>query len=470
MKALNTVKMMFMSTLVMITAWQGVKAQENDDLYFNSSDRQTVKVDKSVLKSQKNAIVSNTDYKEISASTENFSAKNVNPEYIAKYKDIEEDGSAANAALENGTYSGDDYFVEDYESQKQNHETTAEDYLNSKKYDRNYTSNAGTNASSNTGFMPNMSVSTYMGFGGSPYGYSPYGYGMGYGPSYGMSIGMSWGMGYNPWNSFYSPYSMYYSPYSMYYDPWRSPYRSGFYDPFYSPFGYSSYNPYRYGSYGYYGYGSYCPLGLTGIAVASSGSSASNSYYTTENGTRIEYRPRTATRSNSSEYVRSTSGANDRIRRVENSENIRTVTRSTPSSTSGRVAKDYAATQNEYYNNSRTGRTSTSRTTTQPTSTSISNRLRSSSNSSSRDYSSSAINTNRPSRTDSYNSGSTYQRNMSTSGSSGRSSSSYSSPSRSSYSRSSGSSSYSSGSSGSSSSSYSSGSRSSSSSSSGRRP
>ncbi len=464
MKALNTVKMMFMSILIVISAGQVVKAQEYDDLYFNNSDRQTVKIDKSVLKSNQNAVVSNADYKEISATTENFSAKNVNPEYIAKYKGSEKDGSAAVENLENGTYSSDDYFVEDYESQKKNHETTAEDYLNSKKYDRNYSSYAGTNA----GFRPNMSFNTYMGFGSpfgySPYGYSPYGFGMGYGPAYGMSVGMSWGTGfYNPWNSFYSPYS-------MYYDPWFSPYNSGFYDPFYSPYRYSAYNPYRYGSFGYYGsYGGYYPAGMGGIYVVSGGSSGSNSYYTTETGKRIEYRPRTATRSNSSEYVRSTSGTSDRIRRVENSENIRTVTRSTPSTSSGRVAKDYSGTQNEYYNRSRTSRTSTGRTTA-PAATSINNRLQSSSNSSQRDYSSSAINTNRPSRTANYNNGNTYQRSSGSYGSSGRSSSSYSSPSRSSYSNSSGSSGYTSGSSGSRSSSYSGASRSSSSSSGGRRP
>ena len=90
-------------------------AQEYDDMYFNKSDRKTVKVEKvaSTTTLDKNNNASN--YKKISESTETYSAKNVNPEYIARYKSTESNEVNEQLKNENKSYASDDYFVEDYD-------------------------------------------------------------------------------------------------------------------------------------------------------------------------------------------------------------------------------------------------------------------------------------------------------------------------------------------------------------------
>ena len=86
-------------------------AQEYDDMYFNKSDRKKIKVEKKVAISDKNTT---TDYNKITESTEAYSAKNVNPEYIARYKSTEAD--ELNSTSQD-SYGSKDYFVEDFDKQ-----------------------------------------------------------------------------------------------------------------------------------------------------------------------------------------------------------------------------------------------------------------------------------------------------------------------------------------------------------------
>jgi hypothetical protein len=429
MKATDLMKTFGLSLLILFaaTALNAVKAQEYDDLYFNGSDRKTVKIDKALLKSQQNDVVSSSDYKEISGTTENFSAKNVNPEYIARYK-----SSDQNEANESSAYSGEDYFIEDYEANKEK-VASGENYLNSRKYNREYTRQT---APSNT-FDPMWQFNTFMGFGapmgmgfGAPWGMRP-GFGFGYGPYSGwnMSMSMGWGTG------FYNPYSMWNSPFAMY-DPWFDPwYGSGFYNGFNSPFAFG-YNPYRFGGFGlhnsWYGGGWGRP-----IYVVNAGMHNSDMIYRTPSGSRMEYQPRTSTRSNTASYVRPQSS--DRVRRAESTSNLRTVSRERASDASGRIATDYARTQNEYYNRSRSARVQSARSDLQQSSSQVNQRLMNRAGTSTRDYRSSSMINNRPVRSDSYNrssGSSTYQRSdrsySNFDSNRSRSSSSYSSPSRSS--------------------------------------
>ena len=64
-------------------------AQEYDDMYFNKSDRKKVKTNNPEELTASSKSVSTSDYKEITESTEGYSSKNINPEYIAKYKSNE---------------------------------------------------------------------------------------------------------------------------------------------------------------------------------------------------------------------------------------------------------------------------------------------------------------------------------------------------------------------------------------------
>ena len=88
MKALKIIKFstLTLSLLGILVIYSSVNAQEYDDMYFNKSDRKTVKVEKTVTSS---ALKNTSDYKKITESTEAYSAKNINPEYIARYKSSE---------------------------------------------------------------------------------------------------------------------------------------------------------------------------------------------------------------------------------------------------------------------------------------------------------------------------------------------------------------------------------------------
>ncbi|MCK5699970.1 MAG: hypothetical protein KAI29_02420, partial [Cyclobacteriaceae bacterium] len=118
MKALKSIKFLtlLISLLSITVIYSSVNAQEYDDMYFSKSDRKTVKVDKTAVISNNNKNNTNANYKEITKSTETFSAKNVNPEYIARYKSTESNQAKEQTAQENDSYSSKDYFVEGYDN------------------------------------------------------------------------------------------------------------------------------------------------------------------------------------------------------------------------------------------------------------------------------------------------------------------------------------------------------------------
>lgn len=449
MKSIKSIKILSLSVgmLGMTVLYSAVNAQEYDDMYFNKSDRKTVKVEKPVVIPE-----NSKDYKEIAESTEAYSAKNVNPEYIARYKSSESNQIEDQSAQNNESYSREDYFVEGYDDKdytsdpnKNEIDYTAlalRDKMSYSNYNRSFAS-------------PSWRFSPYMNMGfGNPfygYGYDPfmmgsglsmgigYGFGSGFYPSMSYGMSMSWGTGYNPWG-WGGYYPGYYSPYGM----------GGFYDPWGPMYGYTPYSRFGYSPY----YGRYGGLYPSVIVVNNSGSDYIN-------GRKIEYKPRTTRSAATPRYSRTNT---ENVRVASNDTKVRIPNRTISTSASnGRVSRDYSKVQNEYYSRSRRSTSSAQRIST---SNNVRNSYRRGSASTSR-FNASSINNNKPSRVSSgssqYNRSSNRSNAYSgySSGTRRSSSSSFSTPSRNSsgYSRSS----FSSGSSGSRSSSYSSGSRSSSS-------
>jgi hypothetical protein len=426
-----------------LVAFSSVHAQEYDDMYFNKSDRKTIKSEKKALVSADLKSSGTANYNQATKSTEIYSAKNVNPEYIARYKATE-----SNEAQEgnNSNYKSSDYFIENYNTPDSSigiHQNQI-DYAALNKRDQMSYSNYNNNFSNS-----NWRMNPYMNMGfGRPWGYSPYmmgydpfmmgydpfmmGYGpgmtmgMGYGfgtgfyPSMSYSIGMSWGTGYNPWGGWggypYSPYGM-----RGFYDPWA-------WGPSYG-FGYSPYwgSGFGYGFNSFYGY-------PRPVYVVNK-----NEYY----NNNVSYQPRTV-RNTSTPRVATSNSENVRVSSADSKirvPNTRTVATNTAD---GRISRDYSKSQNEYYNTSRRTTSSSERIAT-----STSNRNAYTRTSGSATGYTSPISNTKPDRLSNSSSGI----NRSTSG---NSNSSFTSPNRSgsSYDRSS----YSSGNN---SSSYSSGSRSS---------
>ncbi|MDZ7606364.1 MAG: hypothetical protein U5K79_12435 [Cyclobacteriaceae bacterium] len=408
--------------------------QEYDDMYFTKSDRKTVKVE---AKRTNSSEVSAPSYKEAVSTTESVSSKNINPEYIARYKETESDDESA--------YSNQDYFVEDYNKDSLN--TRQIDYAALNTRDQMSQSNQNRNYSyPSWGFSPFMSMGYGMGY-GMPYGYGYDPFMMGYGPSYSMgfgfgsgfypsmsmSIGMAWGTGYNPWGG-WGTYP--YSPYGMY-----------GYDPFAYGFGYPSYYGSRFSPYSGFGmYGMNSFYGNNRPIYVINGSEQNQMY---KPRTNRSYADSKISRTNATQNAR-ISSTSSRVRVPESVTN-------SPTDNNRVSSRDYSKTQNEYYNDARRNASSTSRITAAESTRS--SYLRNSSSS----QSSSTINENRPSRSTGFSnysgqstSGTRSTSSYSSTGS--RSSSSYSTPSSRGTSSGSNNSSFSSGSSSRSSSGYSSGS------------
>lgn len=430
MKALKSIKFLSLSiSLLSLTVfYSSVYAQEYDDMYFSKSDRKTVKVEKTTVLSKENKNHNNTNYKTISETTETYSAKNVNPEYIARYKSSESNETNDQSVNNDDSYSSQDYFVEGYDKDQYVSDSKKEeiDYAALNKRDQmSYSNYSRSNSSPSWRFSPYMSMGYggYSGYGGyGRYGYDPFmmghgsgmtmgigfgfGSGFGYSPSMSYNIGMSWGTGYNPWGGYGNP---------GYYNP----YRRGFYDPWGPSYGYSGF-----GGYG----GGYCPS----YSLASYGGSnviVGGSDYV--NGRNIQNKART-TRSSST--ARSTRTSSDKLRVVSADSKIRVPSRvSNASASNGRTSKDYSKVQNEYYSQARRNSSSTKRISTSNNSR---NSFRRTSTGTATRYASS-ISNNKPSRSNGYSSG--YSRSTSKSSSSysgnnssgSRSRSSYSSPSKS---------------------------------------
>lgn len=95
-------------------------AQEYDDLYFFKSDRKKVKYDEG--KSQNVNYSSETSVSDYQPKntlenynySNSFSARQVNPEFIAQYQ-AENSEQGSGTAPSNDTFSSEDYFIEDYQ-------------------------------------------------------------------------------------------------------------------------------------------------------------------------------------------------------------------------------------------------------------------------------------------------------------------------------------------------------------------
>ncbi len=246
---------------------------------------------------------------------ENFSSRNVNPEYISRYQ-----------ATENATTPEDGvvYFDEGVQQQ------TATGNINA--YDNYTASNGGSGSNS-----PNVNFNFGLGFGYSPYGWgmSPYmginyGWGMMPGLSIGIGIGMGWG---------YPMYPGYGWGYPMY-----PGYGWGY--PMYG-YGYPVYPTYPI----YPGYPSYIlPGGEYGSRQVVYGARPTRGSSITNTGIRVSeagVMPGTAR----AEARKSPNAVNSSARRLVASENSRVATR------------DFSSSQNDYYNSSRSRTTTTTKNT-----------------------------------------------------------------------------------------------------------
>lgn len=470
MKACRLMKIMVASIFGLLIAAPNLSfgQDEYDDLYFTPKDRKEVKYEadynfnvKSVSDYDKQTVAKNTETGDVINPTyspsvygdleEDYSSKNVNPEYIARYKSNPKEASSEEIIAE-----GDSYYEEDYLRTDISEKGTMKSSTNAYSYPSTFYGACDPRMRSS--MYGSSFYDPFMGGGFSPGWNIGLGYSFGYMPGFNMSIG--YGSGYNPW------YSPFYSGYGG---------MSRFYNPYYSPWADPMYNSmmYGYGGPGYYNpYGMYDPYSMY-----------NNSMYTGYNTSTVNSGVIAQTVTTSSpdnngiinpNYRNRVSRGSDVYSRNDNVPNRRTASeerisaQDNESTVNARTAnKDYSISQNEYYNSrtaSRNGnstyasnRSSNGSTVntrnvsgnTVGTSSATSARVRSSRNTSS-DYSRPSYRSAKSSKT-SYNSlgrsssssNSSYYKSRSSSGSSfsSGSGSSYRSSGSSSGSRSSGSSS-----------------------------
>jgi hypothetical protein len=190
---------------------QYASVSEYDDIYFSSADMREVNYASLVQNNEAQNFSSYHNNSE-NVQIENFSAKNVNPDYIARY------ANQSNASTQN--FGSDDYFVKDYGNTGLNN-------------NRNFASQ-GENTTYN-----NYRITNNNGFGGM----NPFAMGMGFGMSpwgmggFGMNPWNMGGFGMNPWNM--GGFGM--SPFGF--DPFFDPFfpRAGFRTGFSMGFGFSNF-------------------------------------------------------------------------------------------------------------------------------------------------------------------------------------------------------------------------------------
>jgi hypothetical protein len=186
----------FLAGVVSISAFS--QNIEIDDIYFNSRDRAKLNEKKA---SADIARLRNTEERDALNSTINpsdsYSARNINPEYDSQ------------SILEgDANYTGEDYFVPNYQPTGVNQNLSNSSNWNSSPFNNNYYSNNYYNPYGyNQGFG-----SFYPSMWGSPYGFNNgpgwnmslgYGWG-GWSPGWYGGMGYGWGNSWNPWNSFYN--------------------------------------------------------------------------------------------------------------------------------------------------------------------------------------------------------------------------------------------------------------------------
>lgn len=190
---------------------------ENDDMYFNSKDREKLRTEKGDASFNDKI---DSDYntfrkkhfdknepeaevvKENTNPTDSYSSRTINPEYISR--------SSSEQASED-----ENYYVEGYVPANTYDSYSASGNNNNWNYNNSYYGSYGYNSPSSALYNPYCGTCSQ--------GMSPYYYGgsglalsLGYmwgspGWNYGMSYG--WGNSYNPYNYYPSYYSSYYSPY-----------------------------------------------------------------------------------------------------------------------------------------------------------------------------------------------------------------------------------------------------------------
>lgn len=179
---------------------------ETDDLYFMAADAKVA----TEFAVQNNNRENFKQLEQINAEEyvpENFSAKNVNPEYLAKYQSQDTDSDEGTVYFDESTG-----------------ETIAREGGDINIYN-NFRGNSGNNFNS-WNMNPWMMSSFY-----SPLAFSPWGFGGFYdpfwGPSYfrpGFNLSLGFGLGFG------SRFGWGFG------NPWRYGYGMGYYDPFYSPY------------------------------------------------------------------------------------------------------------------------------------------------------------------------------------------------------------------------------------------
>jgi hypothetical protein len=227
-------RMVIGSLLATLVAFQ-VMAQrtENDDMYFNSKDREKLKAETPVASASVNDKIDN-DYKAFKKKhfeedgeteeaatqhvnpTDSYSARTINPEYISR------------SSSEQASEDEQNYYVEGYTP------TPAYDSYSSGNYNDYNNGNNNFNNNNNYGYGYGYSGSAYNSWYSPYYGYcnpamSPYYSG---GPGWTMTLGYMWGSpGWNSgWNygASYAWGSPYYNPYS-YYQPYGYGYPTYYY-------------------------------------------------------------------------------------------------------------------------------------------------------------------------------------------------------------------------------------------------
>jgi hypothetical protein len=198
---------LLLGSLLSLMAFSGLAQVENDDMYFNSGDRQKFKEARSsqvAYASTKESKIKENDPSEDVNPTDSYSARNTNPEFSAR-------SNAESAQQDN-----QDYFVQNYKYHNANN-------LNNWNSDfNNWYGNSWYNSSYYSPGIYGWNSPYYGGYSSfsNPW-YNPYfqsGWSSSFSYYYGNNWNYGWGMGYNygcPYNGWGSPfgYSSFYSPY-----------------------------------------------------------------------------------------------------------------------------------------------------------------------------------------------------------------------------------------------------------------
>ncbi|MGB5931111.1 MAG: hypothetical protein WBH03_23215 [Cyclobacteriaceae bacterium] len=221
MKPFNIFKfsLLLASPLVLLGCAGDQYAQQSstDDLYFSRSDRKVTQPYQEDLSSS-SSIGYSEDYlrnreTDLDYGDEEYTARDVNPEYIAKYKKQGQE----NLNREGENPQEDVYFEEDY-----NEDRTYSNYTGGNAYSQpnyNYNRNNGAWQNNPYTFGPNRWNSPWNRGFNNGWSFGMHSGWSNWGNSFGWNIGYNWG---NPWG---------------YNDPFMNPYNSwGWNDPFMNPY------------------------------------------------------------------------------------------------------------------------------------------------------------------------------------------------------------------------------------------